>query len=91
MQFLARWPVDRAMRHAFKFAGAAVGPADAATSGNTITTFTVSATGTGLAITVPGTASLGTGTPGSTITAQLGSVQVTDSRAVDPAARGRPR
>jgi hypothetical protein len=66
--------------------GAAIGPADAATSGSTTTTFTVSTTGTGLAITVPGTASLGTGTPGSTITAQLGPVQVTDSRAVDPAA-----
>jgi hypothetical protein len=70
----------------FMAAGAAIGPADAATSGNTTTTFTVSVTGTGLAITVPGTASLGTGTPGSTITAQLGTVQVTDSRAVDPAA-----
>jgi hypothetical protein len=65
---------------------AAVGPAEAATSGNTTTTFTVSASGTGLAITVPATASLGNGTPGTAISAQLGAVQVTDSRAVDPAA-----
>jgi hypothetical protein len=64
---------------------ATVGPANAATSGGTTTTFTVAASGTGLAITVPGTAALGTGGPGSTITALMGAVQVTDSRAVDPA------
>lgn len=67
-------------------AAAVVAPADAATSGSTVTTFTVAATGTGLAITVPATAGLGTGAPGSTITAHLGAVTVTDSRAVDPAA-----
>jgi hypothetical protein len=65
---------------------AVVGPANAATSGNTTTTFTVSANGTGLAITVPASAALGTGSPGSTITSLLGAVQVTDARAVDPAA-----
>jgi hypothetical protein len=65
---------------------AVIGPAGAATSGGTTTTFTVSATGTGLAITVPASAVLGTGVPGSTITSPLGAVQVTDSRAVNPAA-----
>ncbi|HEV3169253.1 MAG TPA: hypothetical protein VGZ32_02895 [Actinocrinis sp.] len=71
---------------AFVLAAAVVGPVNAATTGNTTTTFTVAATGTGLAITVPASAALGTGAPGSTITAHLGSVQVTDSRAVNPAA-----
>lgn len=65
---------------------AIVGPANAATSGGTSTTFTVAASGTGLAITVPASAALGTGGPGATITSLLGAVQVTDSRAVDPAA-----
>lgn len=65
---------------------AGVGPANAATSSTTTTTFTVAASGTGLAITVPGSVALGTGGPGSTITALMGAVQVTDSRAVDPAA-----
>lgn len=70
----------------FAAAVAVVGPAKAATSGGTTTTFTVAATGTGLAITVPVSAGLGTGAPGGTITAQLGGVTVTDSRAIDPAA-----
>jgi hypothetical protein len=57
----------------------------AATSGNTTTTFAV--TGGALAITVPpSTVSLGSGTPGSQITAQLGAVQVTDARALLAAA-----
>lgn len=64
--------------------GAVAGPADAATSGNTTTTFTV--TGGALAITVPGTASLGSGAPGTPISAQLGGVSVTDSRALLSAA-----
>jgi hypothetical protein len=60
---------------------AATGPAYAATSGTTTTTFTV--TGGALSITVPpSTVSLGSGAPGSTITAQLGVVQVTDARAL---------
>ena len=67
-------------------AAVVVSPANAATSGTTTTTFTVAASGTGLAITVPATAVLGTGNPGGTITALLGAVQVTDSRAVNPAA-----
>jgi hypothetical protein len=60
-------------------------PANAATTGNTTTTFAV--TGGALAITVPpSTVSLGSGTPGTQITAQLGAVQVTDARALLAAA-----
>jgi hypothetical protein len=70
----------------FMVAAAVIAPADAATSGGTTTTFTVSATGTGLAITVPGSVGLGTGNPGSSITQHLGTVQVSDARAVNPAA-----
>lgn len=58
----------------------AAAPAFAATSGNTTATFSV--TGGALAITVPpSTVNLGSGTPGTQITAQLGPVQVTDARA----------
>jgi hypothetical protein len=57
----------------------AAGPASAATTGNTIVTFTVSPGA--LAITVPATAALGSGAPGTTIAAQIGAVQVTDARA----------
>lgn len=56
-------------------------PADAATSGATTTTFTVS--GGALSITVPAsTVNLGSAAPGGTITAQLGAVAVTDARAL---------
>jgi hypothetical protein len=55
------------------------GPADAA-PGDTTTTFVV--TGGSLTISVPGSASLGNGAPGTTISAQLGSVAVTDLRAL---------
>lgn len=59
---------------------AAAVPAHAA-SGTTTATFTV--TGGALAITVPpSTVSLGSGVPGSTITAQFGIVQITDARAL---------
>lgn len=61
------------------------GPAYAATTGNTTTTFAV--TGGALAITVPPSiVSLGSGSPGTQITAQLGAVQVTDARALLAAA-----
>jgi hypothetical protein len=57
------------------------GPADAATSGSTTTTFIV--TGGALSITVPAsTVALGSGAPGGTITSQLGAVQVSDLRAL---------
>jgi hypothetical protein len=63
----------------------AAGSAYAATTGNTTTTFAV--TGGALSITVPpSTVSLGSGTPGTQITAQLGAVQVTDARALLAAA-----
>jgi hypothetical protein len=55
------------------------GVAGAATSGSTTTTFTVS--GGALAITVPASASIGSGAPGTSITATLGPVTVTDTRA----------
>lgn len=59
-------------------AAAVATPATAATSGSTTTTFVVS--GTGLSITVPATAALGTGTPGGTVSGALGAVTVTDGR-----------
>jgi hypothetical protein len=59
-------------------------PADAATSGGTTTTFVVNSGA--LAITVPATANLGSGNPGGSISAQLGSVSVTDTRALLTAA-----
>jgi hypothetical protein len=56
------------------------GPADAATTGSTTTTFTINSGA--LSITVPGSANLGTVQSGSTaVTALLGLVQVTDLRA----------
>lgn len=58
------------------------GPASAATSADTITTFTVSAGATALAITAPANQNLGTGAPGATITSLLGEVVVTDGRAL---------
>jgi hypothetical protein len=62
-------------------AGAVAGPAGAVTSGDTTTTFVVS--GGALSITVPAsTVTLGTAAPGGTITSQLGSVQVSDLRAL---------
>ena len=73
------------IRSALAFSGALIvsataGAAYAATSGDTTTTFSV--TGGALAITVPPSiVSLGSGSPGTHITAQLGSVQVTDARA----------
>lgn len=61
--------------------GVVAEPAEAATSGATTTTFTV--TGSALSITVPAsTVNLGSGAPGGTISAQLGAVQVTDARAL---------
>jgi hypothetical protein len=64
---------------------ATVGPACASTTGNTATTFSV--TGGTLAITVPtSTVNLGSASPGAQITAQLGTVQVTDARALLTAA-----
>lgn len=65
-----------------------VGPASAANSGTTDTTFfenarstaaTVVDAGDPLSITVPATASLGSAAPGGTITAKVGAVQVTQS------------
>ena len=53
--------------------------ADAA-SGNTTTTFTVN--GGALAISVPASVALGSGNPGASISAQLGAVTVTDTRAL---------
>jgi hypothetical protein len=62
---------------------AAAAPAIAA-PGDTTTTFTV--TGGALAITVPGSATIGSGGPaGTTISGQLGAISVTDDRAVTPA------
>jgi hypothetical protein len=54
-------------------------PAFAATTGDTTTTFTILAGS--LSITVPATASVGSGSPGATISAQLGAVQISDGRA----------
>lgn len=51
----------------------------AATTGDTTVTFTISA-GT-LDITVPASVSLGSGSPGGSITGQMGAVEVTDLRA----------
>jgi hypothetical protein len=62
---------------------AAAGVASAAT-GDTTVTFSVS--GGSLAVSVPGSAALGSGLPGDTISAQLGNVTATDSRAVLAAA-----
>jgi hypothetical protein len=56
----------------------AASPANAA-PGDTTTTFTVT-TGA-LSITVPATAALGSGAPGTSITGALGAVQVADARA----------
>lgn len=60
--------------------GASAAPANAASSGGTTTTFTVS--GGALGITIPSTAALGTGAAGGTVTAQLGAVSVSDNRAL---------
>ncbi|GAB3149162.1 hypothetical protein GCM10027290_34890 [Micromonospora sonneratiae] len=54
-------------------------PAVAQPSGDTTVTFTVATSN--LVIHVPASASLGSGFPGSTISGQLGTVQVVDSRA----------
>lgn len=59
-------------------AGAA--PAGAATSGSTTTTFAVNSGALG--ITVPATANLGSANPGASLSASLGSVTVTDNRAL---------
>jgi hypothetical protein len=56
-------------------------PASAATTGDTTTTLTINATGA-LAITVPDTADLGSGTPGNDMSGQLGGVTVTDGRSL---------
>jgi hypothetical protein len=64
--------------------GLAAGSADAATSGNTTTTFAVNAGA--LSVTVPASASLGAGNPGTSISAALGSVSVSDARALLTAA-----
>jgi hypothetical protein len=58
---------------------AAAGVASAA-PGDTTVTFSV--TGGALAVSVPSSAALGSGLPGSSISGQLGSVTVTDSRAL---------
>jgi hypothetical protein len=63
--------------------GLATAPAAAAPTGSTTTTFVVS--GGTLDITVPATATIGTGAPGTTITGQLGTVTVIDTRGADPA------
>jgi hypothetical protein len=63
--------------------GFATAPASAAPTGDTSTTFDVNA-GT-LDITVPATATIGSGAPGTTISGQLGAVTVSDTRATDPA------
>jgi hypothetical protein len=60
----------------------AAAPAIAA-PGDTTTTFTV--TGGALAITVPASATIGSGAAGTTISGQLGAISVTDDRAVTPA------
>jgi hypothetical protein len=59
-------------------------PAHAAGSGNTTVTFTI--TVGALSITVPGSAGLPAGTPGGSISGQLGAVTVTDERALLSAA-----
>ncbi|HEU5425333.1 MAG TPA: hypothetical protein VFU74_00580 [Actinocrinis sp.] len=59
-------------------------PADAASSGGTTTTFDV--TSGALSASVPATASLGSGGPGTSISAQLGAVTITDDRALLTAA-----
>lgn len=59
-------------------------PADAASSGGTTTTFVV--TSGSLGITVPATANLGSGAPGTAISAALGAVTVNDARALLTAA-----
>jgi len=59
-------------------------PADAASSGSTTTTFVVSSGA--LSIAVPATANLGSGSPGTAISAQLGAVTITDARALLTAA-----
>jgi hypothetical protein len=56
------------------------GPASAAGSGDTTVTFTV--TVGAISITVPTSAGLPSGTPGSTISGELGSVAVIDNRAL---------
>jgi hypothetical protein len=61
-------------------ATAAATPAFASTVGNTATTFSVTAGG--LAITVPTSANLGAGAPGTLLPAPLGVVQVVDQRAL---------
>ncbi|GAA5197686.1 hypothetical protein GCM10023322_69480 [Rugosimonospora acidiphila] len=58
----------------------AVGSAVPAMAADTATTLTV--TSAGLSISVPGTANIGTGGPGTTISGQLGTVTVTDARAL---------
>lgn len=62
--------------------GVAAGSADAAS--NTTTTFAVNAGALG--VTVPASASLGAGNPGTSISAALGSVSVSDARALLTAA-----
>lgn len=57
-----------------------VGSATAASAEDTIVTVTVTAPD-GLAITVPATANIGAGVPGSTVSGQLGAVTVSDERA----------
>ena len=66
---------------AFSSSPAQVGPGVPAP---TIVTFAVTSTGT-LSLTAPGSADLGTGAVGSTITGSLGPVSVTDDRALDVA------
>jgi hypothetical protein len=61
-------------------ATAAATPAFAATVGSTPVTFSVTAGG--LAITVPASANLGAGSPGTLLPAPLGVVQVVDQRAL---------
>jgi len=56
--------------------------ASAATTGETVTTFAVSADSSGLAITVPVSKNLGSGAPGSSISTTLGAVTVSDTRAL---------
>ncbi|MDH6124622.1 hypothetical protein P3T39_001564 [Kitasatospora sp. GP82] len=65
---------------AASFLVAVGGPASAAGSGNTTVTFSI--TVGALSITVPASAGLPAGTPGGTITGQLGAVTVTDNRAL---------
>lgn len=55
-------------------------PAGAATSGDTTVTFSV--TGGALSITVPASSTLPSGAPGTTVSGQLGTVAVTDGRAL---------